>query len=413
MALERKDLETLLLESERRRRFTQDSPIFADVWLKYYKDGPDERQDLLLEPHHRTPVADARQSCPLSGSATCEADHRLAYAGEYVAVRAHAARAARRRAAAVDVVAQPAAGPRHGSVFEHLEDVRRRRHADAREPAASRSRSRRRTTSCAWLAPRGRALLTDASVRGGGRAEDLDDAAHAHAARARRARPPEGRRAGPSAAAVVGEPQPPGAGDAVAIARRRSRRTPRFACSRRDVEGLAWAVVDSGIDATHPAFLRRGKDGKVPRARRGGDFDAQHDRARDVRLHRAARSDRRGARRSRPGAGASARRRSRTRWQDGLAVDWGLLRAADPGQARHGLRRARRRARHARGRHDRRRLASGRPPATPTHPLQGVCPGLALYDLRVLDDERRGRRVRRPGGAVVRALAQRPERRHR
>ena len=41
-----------------------------------------------------------------------------------------------------------------------------------------------------------------------------------------------------------------------------------------DIEGLAWAVVDSGIDATHPAFLRRGKDGELPELA-DDDFDAQ------------------------------------------------------------------------------------------------------------------------------------------
>ena len=60
--------------------------MFADVWLKYLKDGPDTRQDLLLEPHHRTPVATLAKAVH-ERLGDVEADHRLAYAGEYVAVQ--------------------------------------------------------------------------------------------------------------------------------------------------------------------------------------------------------------------------------------------------------------------------------------------------------------------------------------
>src|SRR6185436_8432619 len=76
--------EKLLLESANRRRFTQDSPVFADVWLAYF-DNPGSRQDLLLEPHFSFPVGTlAKAVRDRIGEITSK--HRMAYAGEYVAV---------------------------------------------------------------------------------------------------------------------------------------------------------------------------------------------------------------------------------------------------------------------------------------------------------------------------------------
>src|SRR5918995_3836030 len=113
-------LEQLLLESEQRRRFTQDSPVFADVWLAYFTDGPAKRQDLLLEPHHRTPVATlagaVRKRLRRFGT-----QHRLAYAGEYVAVELTLPELLR------DVLPlskwwRDLSRPAYGSVFAHLDN---------------------------------------------------------------------------------------------------------------------------------------------------------------------------------------------------------------------------------------------------------------------------------------------------
>src|SRR3954447_2682755 len=52
-SLTRKDLEDLIFRSPSLRRFTQDSPILQDVWIAYGLD-PDARQDLLMVPN-RTP----------------------------------------------------------------------------------------------------------------------------------------------------------------------------------------------------------------------------------------------------------------------------------------------------------------------------------------------------------------------
>lgn len=51
MMLSEKEIEYLIFGTERQRRFTQDSPVLPDVWLEYNKTGPDTAIDLLLTPY--------------------------------------------------------------------------------------------------------------------------------------------------------------------------------------------------------------------------------------------------------------------------------------------------------------------------------------------------------------------------
>lgn len=51
MLLSDKEIEYLIFGTERQRRFTQDSPVLPDVWLEYNKVGPDAQIDLLLTPY--------------------------------------------------------------------------------------------------------------------------------------------------------------------------------------------------------------------------------------------------------------------------------------------------------------------------------------------------------------------------
>ncbi|HSG38730.1 MAG TPA: S8 family serine peptidase, partial [Thermoanaerobaculia bacterium] len=51
MLLSEKEIEYLIFGTERQRRFTQDSPVLPDVWLEYNNKGPDEPVDLLLTPY--------------------------------------------------------------------------------------------------------------------------------------------------------------------------------------------------------------------------------------------------------------------------------------------------------------------------------------------------------------------------
>ncbi|MFN2467441.1 MAG: hypothetical protein ABR521_04815, partial [Gaiellaceae bacterium] len=50
MSLTAERLEELIFGTERYRRFTQDSPVMPDVWIRYGRD-PSRRVDLLLTPH--------------------------------------------------------------------------------------------------------------------------------------------------------------------------------------------------------------------------------------------------------------------------------------------------------------------------------------------------------------------------
>ena len=73
----------------------------------------------------------------------------------------------------------------------------------------------------------------------------------------------------------------------------------------------------------------------------------------------------------------------------GRAVDWGLL-LPHIEVPQGSLRAARPRARHARRGRAGRRLAPGRSAGAADHDVQGVCPDMELYDLRVFDADGTG-----------------------
>src|SRR4051812_27547883 len=84
MSISREAFEDLLLDSQQ-RRYTQDSPVYADVWMKYFECGPDKPQDILLEPNHSVSVG--RLAKAVHERVGVQADHEMAYAGEYVAIK--------------------------------------------------------------------------------------------------------------------------------------------------------------------------------------------------------------------------------------------------------------------------------------------------------------------------------------
>ena len=63
---------------------------------------------------------------------------------------------------------------------------------------------------------------------------------------------------------------------------------------------LCWAVLDSGIDATHPAFARRTGDEPLAETRRRAARRRRLAHPRHLRLHEAARAARQGGHRRRP-----------------------------------------------------------------------------------------------------------------
>jgi subtilisin family serine protease len=174
----------------------------------------------------------------------------------------------------------------------------------------------------------------------------------------------------------------------------RSRETIKIDAAERtlnlDYTGLRWAIIDCGIDATHPAFQRRGPDGRPPA---GAAPSASCSRIIETydftRLRRLADA--------RPGdamyeALSDAQKKTLEDMQphllNGRSVSWELLRPvlrvphADsayvmpPGE--HGT--------HVAG-----ILAADWPDCqecdAPANRLRGMCPTLELYDLRVFDEQ--------------------------
>jgi subtilisin family serine protease len=152
---------------------------------------------------------------------------------------------------------------------------------------------------------------------------------------------------------------------------------------------LRWAVVDSGIDATHPAFRRRDGSERDPddhfenpsRVRRTYDFT----RLREL-LHRAQRS---APPPRKPSCFDQLSQEQRQNLTDdlqrtllrGRPLNWALLDPflRVPHHTDNYEKPADRHGTHVAG-----ILAADWPEAGLDHPLQGVCPDLDLYDFRVV-----------------------------
>jgi hypothetical protein len=154
---------------------------------------------------------------------------------------------------------------------------------------------------------------------------------------------------------------------------------------------LRWAIIDTGVDATHPAFRRRTATGALvtnpfagaPPAR-GTRVVATYDftRLRDLL------SGPQPPRASKRAQAALADLRSRIR--TGRAIDWDSV--APLLEVRHGARY--RAPQHDHGTHVAGILAADWRPSDPAmpvaSPIRGICPDIELYDLRVLGPDGRG-----------------------
>lgn len=375
-------LRELLLGPPGSQRFTQDSPIFADVWQAYLGE-PGKPQDVLLEPLYRVPVGVLANT--IRGRLQLTKEHELAYAGEYVAVKVTLVELLRSVLTLAPWWHNLAVEPK-GRVFDHLREYALGGPLDP-DPPENPIEVPPPEADLLWLIRVAGRLLTNRSTK-----DEQDDRELAAALLDALGDPPDD---------VETEPQ------LWSVSRNRpvqttlwkSRETVKADAASRvfppNPEWLAWAVIDSGIDARHPAFLKRKPDG-TPVDHDGTDpgddtcivetYDFTQLRAQiaDAIANPPARTA--GPQPTREQALATVSENL----AKGLAIDWQVyapLIRVDHGEAY-------RSPKHPHGTHVAGTIAgdwrTADPEPSPRHPLQGVCPGLKLYDLRVLGDDGRG-----------------------
>lgn len=387
MKLEFKNLGPWIFGAEQLKRFTQDSPVMPDVWLQYGRE-PNAAIDLLLEPHEDSTTGDLAK-------AVLEADHspkasepiELAYNGSHVAARLTFEQTLR-SVLPLSEWWQEHLWPGDGrSAAAILEGRRAEIIGGLQEPM--REQGRRPTDvgelsgTLIWFVGLVGRITWEAAHPDDDQPDD---------------EPPDGLTYDllvDLAAETLGDVPPvppPGTPLLWSVNRNRPAR-PALWRSRNTIKAdaatllfglrcrdICWAVIDSGIDATHPAFRLRGPDGKPTaktRVRATYDFT----RLRGILAGTDADRDTLG------GEKARQRKEIEARLRSGRAVDWGLLAAqlevADdpaaytPPKHEHGT--------HVAGILGADWLASDSEPAR-RNDVRGICPDIGLYDLRVFDD---------------------------
>lgn len=224
-------LRRLVVEGHEDGRYTQDSPVMADVWLKFAE--PDvERVDMLLTPVRS--VDPASLAADLRERLGDDSDAEIAYSGSYVVAK----------------LTLPELIEAVLPLSEWWAQIW------SREPLHPARLSSERLSEADRLAVALGAIGMLREMRRGGK-HSIEVAPEELAARGRellpREVPPEaGDSSGSLWRATLNRPAYP------AVAR--SRETVKADAVTRlfdvDCSSLAWAIVDTGIDATHPAFRR-------------------------------------------------------------------------------------------------------------------------------------------------------------
>lgn len=358
------------------RRFTQDSPVMPDVWLAYGA-APQQTVDLLLEPHERSDAAQLAKAI-LADRQTPEHQSQmgLAYHQSHVAVRLTFAQMLRGVLPLSEwwqrYLWPAGAGPLVADVLEgHRVEIVTR--------LASEMREQGRRPVSAGEAPGALVWLVGLVGRIASTAVAPDDA------------PPYDEYLD-AVIRLLGDVATPATGDEprlwainrnrpARLALWRSRNTVKadaatllFHLSCRD---LCWAVVDSGIDAEHPAFVRR-EPGGGNRVKATYDFTGLRDLLSGKDPEHGAISKRDG-------------REIEDRLKEGRPVDWGLLVGhleIKPGDGRG-------KPKHEHGTHVAGILGGDWRMAddmqsTLTNDVRGVCPDISLVDLRVFDERGAG-----------------------
>ena len=407
MAIPREELTRWIFGAPEARRYTQDSPILPDVWLQY-GEAPDKPVDLLLTPHaESTAAALAAALAHDLGGAELAGEHlqeaQLAYSESYVVASLNFAQLIRSVLPLshwwyARVWPGGATGPRATADSKSRGAPRPRgdlglwaqRHEEELQgdlmPGDERHRRRKATTELAWLIGLIGRIAADKTDAEPGRVTPQSIFTHGTQllmnmrADPRRARNP-----------------------LVWAVSRNRKGHPALWRSRRAIKsdavgrvfdstcaGLRWAVVDSGVDAKHPAFRRRDERGKLVAdpfagtpSKLGTRVVASYDFTRLRRIVAPEWSSE--TRRSQPEQAELDQIEARLR--RGRSVDWDAL---EPllriDYDEHYIA-----PEHEHGTHvagilggDWRASDKDMPAG---HDLIGVCPDIEIYSLRVFDDD--------------------------
>jgi serine protease AprX len=406
-ALDREELSRWIFGEEGVRRYTQDSPILPDVWMAYgvpergRYERDDGRMDLLFTPHAESTAARvaAGLTQALERMDSSPGEARLGYSESYVVAALTLGELIRCALPLTEwwrtrILATPRGSSTHGEAGEsaspdlpgfldaHADELRARL-----LPGDEPRRGDRRIAELAWLIGLVGRIATPVVQLGEG---------------------DEGRtevfRAGVEV--IVGAYRPEGRQIAsvwsvsrnrrVHTALWRSRRAVKADAVERLFESscadLRWAIIDSGVDARHPAFRRRNARGTPaadPFARRARQLQTRVVKTYDFRRLRDISAGRlpEGLEALPAAASELDLEHIKDRLRKGRMLDWDALRLAlevPPGEGYSP-------PKHEHGTHvagiigaDWRRTDDI--DEKPEEDLIGVCPDIEIYDLRVLDD---------------------------
>jgi serine protease AprX len=358
------------------QRFTQDSPVLPEVWLRYGEE-PGEYQDLLLTPHKDSSAAELLAALPKHRARGRKTG--LAYNEGYVVAYLDFHQLLR------DVIPLapwwsriwPPGDERLDLWVKHIDGL------DALRPRPTDDGRSFRPDWLAWyLALIGRVELAGTKAKKGDWFEQWRRFALRGARLLKELRVgPAGERRLLWTVSVNREARTALSRSRLAVKADAAERVFAIGC-----KGLRWAVVDTGIDATHPAFNRRDGDGKLTELPAAGPGDSSRVVATyDFTRLRAIVSGEGGD------LSAEQREEIEDRVNKGRAIDWDalepLLRVPhDSGYMRPG---------HGHGTHvagilgaDWRMTDGSEMPAE--EDLIGICPDIELYDLRVFNAEGKG-----------------------